>query len=63
MPDIAPQKWGNHSPVLPVVSGTPTDDDFVGTPPNGTVVIGDDGAGTNEIYVRVGDAWEAASLA
>lgn len=65
MADIAVQKWGNHSPVLPVVEGTPTDADFVGTPPDGTIVIGDDGGdpATFGVYVRVNGAWEVAALA
>ena len=42
--------------------GVPTDADFDGTPPDGTIVIGNDA--TNDcIYVRVGGVWKKAALA
>lgn len=55
---IATLPFGSHAPVLPVLAGVPTDADFVGTPSNGTMVIGD-----GDIYVRVGGAWQSVSPA
>ena len=44
---------GNHAFALTVLDDPPEDDDFVGTPPDGAVVVAD-----GKLYVRIDGTWE-----
>lgn len=59
---IAVHKFGNHVPVIPVLDAAPTDADFVGTPPNGSICLSDDGAGGVKLHIRASDVWEAVTV-
>lgn len=54
----------SHSVTTAVQDGTDgvADTDYDETPPNGSIVIGNDGA-DDCIYVRVGGAWKKVALA
>lgn len=50
-------KSGNHAAPLPVLAAAATDDAFVGTPPDGTLVVAN-----GVLSVRVAGVWRTIAL-